>query len=337
MRVLFLSPYFFPHIGGVEKHALEVARKLTEKGFDVSVITQKTSFREKEEANIHGIKIYRIWSGRDDWFRKLRIWKELWKKRKLISKADLVHAHDVFFWYLPFRVVYPLKRVFVTFHGFEGKFPVSKKAIMIRKISEELSFGNICVGDYIKKWYGTKPIFTTYGGIEIPKIKNRKIRKSNSKLRILFIGRLDPDTGVSVYVKALEVLKENGVEYELNVCGDGILKNKIGKFGKLNGFVKNLKPYIDNADIVLTSSYLSILESLLAKKAVFSTFDNPLKRDYLEMAPFSKFIVIESNPDRLALKIGDYSKIGNNKLAYEWAKKQTWDKLANLYLRLFNE
>lgn len=335
MRVLFLSPYFFPHIGGVEKHALEVARKLAEKGIDVRVITQKTSFSEKEEININGIKVYRIWPGRDDWFRKFRIWKALWKKRKLISKADLVHAHDVFYWYMPFRVIFPLKKIFVTFHGFEGKFPVSKKAIMVRRISEELSFGNICVGDYIKKWYGTKPSLVTYGGVEISKTKRNKIKKINKKLRILFIGRLDPDTGISIYLKALQALKENGVDYELNVCGDGILKKQIGKLGKLNGFVKDLNSYLANADVVLTSSYLSILESILMGKPVFSAFDNPLKKDYLEMAPFSKFIVIESNPDKMALKIQNYSRIANNKLAVEWAKKQTWDKLANSYLKLF--
>jgi len=71
----------------------------------------------------------------------------------LIQEADIVHCHDVFFWYLPFRFLYPKKKVFTTFHGWEGIFPPKWQAKVIRNISEKLSFGNICVGDFIRKWY----------------------------------------------------------------------------------------------------------------------------------------------------------------------------------------
>lgn len=164
MTILFFTSRFYPEIGGVEKHALEVAKELVKRGQRVIVISENHGgLKEKEN---HGeIEIYRIKINTSEKLKKFIIWGWLYKNRELIKKADIIHCHDVFYWYLPFRFLYPQKAVFTTFHGYETHFPPSKRAILIRKISEKLSWGNICIGDFIKKWYGTKPDFVTYGGV----------------------------------------------------------------------------------------------------------------------------------------------------------------------------
>ncbi len=175
VNILFLSRLFYPHIGGVEKHALEVSKRLIAKGYNVTIVTEEISTKDipvyfqsgrkiPKRENINSIEIYRISAGANNWFRKFRIWRELWKLRKLIETSDIIHCHDVFFWYLPFRFLFPFKKIFMTFHGYES-YPVSKKEILIRKISENLSLGNICIGDFITKWYGTKPTYVTYGAV----------------------------------------------------------------------------------------------------------------------------------------------------------------------------
>ncbi|MBU3978279.1 glycosyltransferase [Patescibacteria group bacterium] len=182
MIILFLARLFYPHIGGVEKHVLEVSKRLVTKGHKVIVITeefsnlhhsiidvipakagiQKENIRspwipdQVRNDKINGIEVIRMPVGHEDSFKKFRIWKNLWKIRKVIKDADIIHCHDVFFWYMPFRLLYPRKPVYTTFHGYES-YPITKKAIFTRKISEKLSSGNICIGDFIKKWYGTKP------------------------------------------------------------------------------------------------------------------------------------------------------------------------------------
>ena len=243
--VLFLTPRFYPQIGGVEEHVLRVSRELIKRGKRIVVITEaiderfesnrqsrymsdkmviikdwndlsaKTKYIKKTE-NLNDLRkesvevetgfrkkiiVYRIPKFKKGRFKKILIWLWFLKNKKIIQSAKTVHCHDVFYWYLPFRFIYFNKPVYTTFHGYES-YPVPFKNIVIRKISEKLSWGNICVGAFIEKWYHTKPDFVTYGAVEsVIKIQNSKIsskggsasgrKNTNKKLKILFIGRLE--------------------------------------------------------------------------------------------------------------------------------------------------
>lgn len=346
MTILFLSRLFYPHIGGVETHVLEIGKRLIKRGHRVIVITEEYQSKDssaKTTGEVEGIEIRRIDVGQDNSRKKFRIWRQLFKLKQIIKDADIVHCHDVFFWYLPFRFLYPKKKVFTTFHGYETKFPPSKKAILIRRISEKLSWGNICVGDYIKKWYGTTPTFVTYGGVEIrnPKFEIRnKFKTQISKPKIVFIGRLEEDTGILIYLKVIDVLKKRKISFEFEACGDGTLRRIAMKYGKAYGFVKDIGKYIDRSDFVFTSSYLSILKAISRGKIVFSVFQNKLKEDYLKMAPFAKWIVIGNSPEGLVDKILYLLKHQEKKeiitnTAYNWVKTQTWEKVLGIYIELW--
>lgn len=348
MTIVFLSPRFYPQIGGVEKHAFEIAKKLAKK-HKVVVITEGD--KNKKES-FSGIKVIKLFFGKNDWFEKFIIWKRILDYRKLIEKADIVHCHDVFFWYLPLRIIYPRKKVYITFHGYETVFPVSAKSIFIRKLSEKLTSGNICVGNYIKKWYGTKPDFVIYGGVnsrgpahsavftpvsEASSSLRSSVPSARVTPRILFIGRIEKDTGVEIYSEVLKRLKN----YEFEVCGDGTLRSVFEKFGKVHGFVRNLNSYIRKADIIFASSYLSIMEGMVNRKPVFSVFNNRLKEDYLKMTPFKNWIIIERSPKILTKKIrlimrNKKLREKNINLSYNWVKDQTWDKIVKEYLELWN-
>ncbi len=80
----------------------------------------------------------------------------------------------------------------------------------------------------------------------------------------------------------------------------------------------------ESADYVFVGGYLSALESFLKKKIVLASFDNPIKQDYWLMHP-------------MASEIGFNGKIPNSfsQKAFDWAKNQTWDKLANQYEELW--
>jgi glycosyltransferase involved in cell wall biosynthesis len=330
----------------VERHVLEVGKRLVKNGYKVIVITEKYQSNGESDnsmGEVGGIEIRRIDAGGDNYFKKFRIWRQLFKLRQIIKAADIVHCHDVFFWYLPFRFLYPQKKVYTTFHGYETKFPPSKKAILIRKISEKLSWGNICVGDYIRKWYGTKPTYTTYGGIGILPINTNttnKYQSKNNRLKIVFIGRLEVDTGVLIYLKVLDILKNKKIEFEFEVCGDGSLRGEVERYGRVYGFIKNLDPYISKADIVFSSSYLSILQSMLNKRLTIAAYDNPIKEDYLKMAPFAKWIVIDNSSHKIADKILWFMERQEEKekminKGYEWVKTKTWEKVLEIYTDLW--
>lgn len=364
MNILFFSSSFYPSIGGVEKHALRVAQELIQKGHAITIITEykfpqknsswqtkissdnKASLKKNidessffEHSQLDQIDIYYLKQGQSGWAKKFRIWRAVWAVRQKISQADVVHCHDVFIWYLPFRFLYPFKKVFTTFHGYETVYPPKMKAKGIRKLSELLSKGNICVGEYIKKWYGTKASIVLYGGVD-KSSHNRVIRKLTAPYSLIFVGRLDEDTGGRTYLMLLEELKKRKITFTFHVYGQGKLAREFKKYGTLHGAVSDVSLYLREADIVFASSYLSILESLAEKKLVVSVYDNPLKEDYLTMTPFKNYLVLGNNPQALASSVIEYMSSEKKyreqtDAAYKWVQKQTWEKVASSYLTLW--
>jgi glycosyltransferase involved in cell wall biosynthesis len=338
MNILFFSRLFYPHIGGVEKHVFEISRILIKKGHRVSVVTEGHAQSLKEYEVIKGIRVYRIPNLREGKNKKFEIWKWLWINKKLIKNADIIHCHDVFFWYLPFRFLFPFKKVCTTFHGYEG-YPLKTSSILMHKISEKLSMGNICVGDFIKKWYGTRPTYTEYGGVGISNFQfpiSNKIKKESA----IFIGRFEEETGILTYVDSVEILKKKIPSFDFLAIGEGSLKTQINKKVKVLNPVNNVSEYLQSYNFAFVSGYLSILEAMAAKKLVFSVYNNPLKADYLKMAPFSKYIVIVNSSAELASKVQFYlnnpverEKLANS--AYKWVSKQTWNKIVNIFLKLW--
>lgn len=355
MTIVFFARRFYPLIGGVEKHVFEISKRLVMMGHKVIIITEELNNRHPEFISgslkykkkmlkqvqhdiIKDISIYRINVGKENGFKKFRIWKELWKLRSLIRDADIVHCHDVFFWYLPFRFLFPKKHVYTTFHGYES-YPISYKAVTMRKISERLSWGNICIGDFIKKWYGTRATYVSYGAVDMPKMKDLRF-KIQDKESAVFIGRLDEQTGILAYVKAVEKVREKYPKFSMTAVGDGEYKNKIANKVNVVGFQNNTEKYLENAHFAFVSRYLAILEAFAARRLVFAVYDNPVKEDYLRLAPFAKYIIISETPEELSKKIYYYlehpdeeKKLIEN--AFQWAQGQSWIKMVDLYMGLW--
>lgn len=345
-NILFLSRLFYPHIGGVEKHVFEISKILIGKGYRVTIITENYDNLSKNDL-FEGINIIRIDAGGKN-PSKFRIWIELLKHFRIILDSDIVHCHDIFFWYLPFRFIFPFKKVYTTFHGYEGNNAPGKKEIFMHKIAEKLSHGNICVGDYLEKWYGTKPTIVTYGAVNIPKIF---FNKNNSKKikNILYIGRLEKEAGILTYLSVLSILKKKGYDFSLTVLGDGHQMNQARRYAKENnlsvefkGFVPEVYDFIPSADIVFTSRYLGTLESFVFRKPVFVIYNNPIKRDCFVMSPFKDFIVLEDTAEKLSSRFLEY--VNNQNLmdkktenAFDWVRNQTWEKMTNQYLSLWSK
>jgi glycosyltransferase involved in cell wall biosynthesis len=165
MKILFLTRLYLPHVGGVEKHIFEISKTLS-KNYQITIITEqhdpKLPLYEKSDL----AEIYRIpLGGASESMKKWFIWSWLFSHIDLIHNTDILHIHDVFFWFLPFRPIFPLKKVFMTFHGYEGINAPGKKQILSHRIAEKLTSGNICIGDFHRKWYHTKPTIVSYGAV----------------------------------------------------------------------------------------------------------------------------------------------------------------------------
>lgn len=312
----------WPEIGGVEKHIFELVKILRQKGHTICVISSKDLKYPK-------IKFLGL----------LSIWFWMLKNVDIFAKADIVHAHDVAIWYLPLRLLLFRKPFYVTFHGWEGKFPIPARYKFIRKISEKVAWGNICVGEYIVKWYGTGPTYIIYGGVS--NLKNQSSNIKNLK-NILFLGRLQEDTGLLNYLRVFQTIKEKHPEIKILFLGDGPLRKKAEKYGRALGFQKDIGPYLTGSRFIFTSGYLSMLEAMAAGRPIFALYDNPLKYDTLGMSPFSRYAVVANNPQKLAQRVDHFLRNPKKERdvvakAYNWAHRQTWDKVADIYLKLWKK
>ncbi len=341
MNILFLSRLFYPHIGGVEKHVFEISKQLVAQGHNVTIISEKTDDRldvltREQRMILNSFSLYYI-PVSSEWSKKFTIWSWMWKHRSLITSADVIHCHDVFFWYLPFRFRYPLKKVFTTFHGYE-RYPLQRKAIMVRKLSELLSAGNICIGDFISKWYGTSPTIVSYGAVDM--VDNPKSPKESSAV---FFGRLDEQTGVLMYRDALLKIRQVYPHFSMRIVGDGKYRKNLSfvKGVTVEPFTADVIPMLQKHRFIFVSRYLSILEALIQKRLVFAVYDNPIKEDYLRMSPFAKYIYIAGNAAELAKQVISYIEdpvVGDKKVldGYAFASTKSWEKLVNDYLFLWS-
>jgi glycosyltransferase involved in cell wall biosynthesis len=329
-KILFLTRLYDPHIGGVEKHVKKLSKELVKKGHKVVVVTTAHNKNLPKKETKNGVKVQRFKQRDIKFIGLLETWMWLVKNRSLIKKSDIVHCHDVFLWYLPFKIAYPRKKVYSTFHGWEGKYPIPFINLYLRKLAANLSTKNICIGEYIEKYYKIKANSIVYGAVDVSKSSNNKYPKS-----ILYVGRLEEDNALEVILDAFEKLDGYTIEF----CGDGSLADRCKRAGKIHGFVDPGK-YIKRAKYVFVGGYLSILEAFSNECVVFAAYENDLKKDFFKMTPFHQWIQVSDNPNRLVQRLQELEKKTRlcSKIAsrsYEWVKGESWEKLLDTYLDLW--
>jgi len=338
MKVLFLTRLYDPHVGGVEKHIKKISLILQKRGYEINIVTTKHKDNLKEKEIIDGIEIIRFRQSDQKYVGLINTWSWFMKNYSLLKDAEIIHCHDVYIWILPFKILFPRKNIYVTFHGYES-YPIKAKNIIIRKITEIFTNGNICIGNFINKWYKTQPNIVSYGAVDLKKFKPS--RRKSYKYDAVFASRLDDHTGILTYIDAVKILKNNNTKFKFVVCGDGKYRKNVEKVAESKGFVKDVSQYFENSRYAFVSRYLAILEAFASKKLVFAVYDNKVKEDYLKLTPFKDWIVISNSPNELAKQIEYYF---NNKgeedrlvnAAYKWVVKMTWDNMVDNYINLWN-
>lgn len=271
MKIVFISHFFFPHIGGVEKHLYYVSKCLVGLGHDVHVITSTEDEKLKLFEKVDGINVHRFSYQKLKFIGLLDIWRKIVIFKEIIASADIVHIHDVFIWYIPLILIYPFKKFYITNHGWEGAFPIPIWNIINKKAASYLSSGTISVGRYIDKYYGIKSDKYVYGGVDKGEVGKKVDRIED----ILFLGRLEKDTGLLDFLSWLNKNKR-----KVTFIGDGSLKNECKKYGTVLGLKEDLSKYIARFKYCVPSGYLSYLEAKSAGCKIITFPTNKLKVDY---------------------------------------------------------
>jgi len=232
MHILQVTPYFYPHFGGVESHVLGLSENLIKLGHEVEVLTSRYS-RMPEIERLNGIKITRLPQLINIYNTPVVTSIQSFVRR---SHADVVHVHSP----PPFTERFAAK----------GAKESNKPLVVTHHCDLELKgmFGNITVNLY-QSMLGKYPLETadkvisttksyaitsrSLWNIDVdvvpnavdidrfnPKNKGDFIREKYAKdgePLALFVGRLVPHKGIGILIRAINHT-ENG---KLLIVGDG--------------------------------------------------------------------------------------------------------------------
>ncbi len=351
-NLLIVTPYFYPHQGGVEKHVLKTSLLLKpllkKQGLNLEIITQRPNAKLPHQEKTQGLMIHRFDFPKIKFFGLLIIWSRiLFNYFQLIKKADVIHVHDVMIWLLPVRLLFPRKKIILTMHGWEGIYPIPRKNIWLKQLSAVLANKVICVGGYISKHYGVNCDELIDAGVDLQnKLSAEKVRQklevaSNKRLKIVYLGRLARDTGLELMLQAWQELPKKAQEkLEIVFVGDGPLRRSCEMAGKVLGWVheEQVESELRSAQICFAGGYLSALEAMAAGCRVFVGADNQLKYDYWQDWGENGRVLVFTSAEEIKLfllkpqPILNTAQVMQNK---KWAEKQTWDKIADLYWDLY--
>ena len=235
MHILQVTPYFFPHFGGVESHVLGLSENLIKMGHDVEVVTSRYS-RMPETETLNGIRITRL----PQWINMFNT-PIVTSIRQFVRRthADIIHVHSP----PPFTERFAAK----------GAKEAGKPFVVTHHCDLELKglFGNTAVNFY-QKFLGKYPLEVADRVISttesyattsrtlwdtdvtvIPNavdIKRFNLENKGELIRdkysirndplALFVGRLVPHKGIGILIRSLTYTRTG----KLMIVGDGPYK-----------------------------------------------------------------------------------------------------------------
>lgn len=243
MRIVMLSPYFYPHTGGTEKYVRDLSAVLIQEGNEVTVITNnlpKEKNAPAHETLPEGIKVIRL--DAVDMFSYLPVSFGQFNL-KMLDGFDVVHVHVPAFSFLR-AVAGKIKQpLVVTYHcdvtvsekyfgipvpqwvvpGFEGSSNLYARALLSKADA---------IYNTTETYAETSPVMKHIPHRVIPiGIFHDKIDEMQKKVgltpdrknprQLLFLGRLAGNKGCDYLVKAMPKVLEKFPDAKLIICGDG--------------------------------------------------------------------------------------------------------------------
>jgi glycosyltransferase involved in cell wall biosynthesis len=97
MHILYITPSYYPNIGGVEYVVKSVAERLVKIGHEITVITGETEIDKPREEEINSVKIIRwpVWSLGEAYHYPRRRNDLRRLLREIVRDVDVVHIHSV--------------------------------------------------------------------------------------------------------------------------------------------------------------------------------------------------------------------------------------------------
>jgi glycosyltransferase involved in cell wall biosynthesis len=298
MRIAQVSPFFYPHIGGVESHVQTLSEKLVGNGHDVTVYT--SNFGDLKEREIYrGVEVVRVKQTREIFYTPIT---PSLKKEMKPEKYDVVHAHTPppLSSYYTARAMKKSKTPYVvTYHcdlqlpGIIGSLATAAYKVTLGRYTFKQTQKIIV---HTKTYGATSRILWKFDVSVIPSAVNPEIYSENidsqsviarhgleGKKLVLFVGRIVPHKGLDYLIYTAEFTPKN-VSYLIVGRGDylGSLRRKTREKGLEKRILfagkvpsKKLPSYYAAADVFVLPSIsrleafgLVVLEAMASAKPV---------------------------------------------------------------------
>ncbi|HUA13296.1 MAG TPA: glycosyltransferase family 4 protein [Candidatus Sulfotelmatobacter sp.] len=234
MKIVIVTPYFYPKIGGLEMHTYHIAKGLKKRGHAVTVVTTQHEKKLKSVDSSSGIKVIRLKPMFKISNTPVNI---LWffKVRRIIKKEDpdIIEAHSPVVGLADLAYLSRGNRIFVIkYHAGSQKKGKIHTDIFIGFYERYLLKRIFLKSDGVMAVY---PQFVTVlikdrrevafipPGVDASKFKHIK-KEEVRQTDILFVGRVEKSSewkGIDLLLEAVKEISQTNREIKLNIVGEG--------------------------------------------------------------------------------------------------------------------
>lgn len=346
MKILFYVHRFWPSIGGVESYVLELARALKMLGHEPMVVAGATLDDQPPNDSIDSIPIHRFPATRST--HRQRLW--FLANLGLFRSADVVQVSNTHMLEHLMRMVgdaVERKRLFLTRHGMSGRFPVADSEKKRARRAQNLVAGVVHDGSFIERWLGVSPDICPEPGLN-PEASTITPVAEPPPTSAVFVGRLEPDTGICTYLAAVRLLNADPREqFTLDVYGAGSLARELRERARcehlpvtFHGACANARDRLTDGCFAFVDGRLSILDAFARRRLVVAAYQNDWKRDYLCGERFSRYLLTAGTAEELAgiaraTAADDMGRKRRVDEAYAYARTLSWEKVARQFIDLW--
>jgi len=242
-KILMWCELFWPHMGGIEHLALEILRSLNGRGFTFEVITALEDASLPAEDDLEGIPVHRLpfrTALREHDPERIIGCRRRIEEIRSSFEPDLIHLNGLYpgcFFHLMTRQTAPAPTL-VTLHQEMPDGPSSGPDSLFHRVIDSADWITACSESILAQILALRPDLETRSST----IRNAVAEPAREPAplplappRLLCVGRLAPQKGFDVALRALAGLTGRLPGLELIVAGEGsertALEEQAGELG----------------------------------------------------------------------------------------------------------
>lgn len=324
-RILFVTPRYFPYVGGVQNHVYQVASRLARGGIDITVLTTNPGGQLPASENMDGVEVRRAlaWPARRDYYFAPDIYRIITRE-----PWDIVHVQSYHTLVAPLAMFAAWRAnvpYLVTFHGggHSSRLRHSLRGVqqwllrpLLARAARLVAIAQFEIPLLSRRLKLSQEQFVLIpNGADLPKVTPEQTGTVDEGL-IVSIGRLERYKGHQRVIAALPHILAQRPDVRLWIAGEGPYEGELWKLAHKLGVADRVDIHAVPATergrmareiskaalVVLLSEYethpIAVLEALALGKPVLVTDTSGLSE--LAQRGMAQAIPLKSNPEQVA-------------------------------------